>query len=381
MDTCIPSLLSRLKEREVKLDFIIEKEYNPMEIFYKKVSEKEVCHNAIIADLLNPKGKHQCDSAFLCNFMSFINCITYDEMEMNVITERSVERVKTSGEGKRRIDILLEWNEGANKNAIIIESKLNNANFQESQIEDYQAALKQEQYNIVSCVVLSDNILMNEQSDHQYLYCKDLVRWIDDTTKQLEYNKKNVIEKQLSNYLSILKQKTYKTDMRDTANKILKMPDEELIKIKHLVDSFNGYLIKARIDETKEKVGDILDGEIKLTYINPKGDYIQIWNEDAYKINKLWLEVWYYDKNQNDSDFEKNTEIWIVSDNLKDVNLQKVDTQYFSNFVQDSIDKRYYHSNGDNFTYNYLHKEDRERMYGEIIKALRLISKHKKPLM
>ncbi len=380
MDISISSLLARVKERDIKLDYKIEKEYNPMEIFYNKVSEKEVCHNAIIADLLNPKGKHQCDSAFLCNFMSFINCTTYDEREMKVITERSVERVKTSGEGKRRIDILLEWNEGTNKNAIIIESKLNNANFQESQIEDYQAALEQEQYNIVSCVVLSDNILKNEQSDYHYFYCKDLVRWIDDTTKQLEYNKKSVIEKQLNNYLSILKQKIYKTDMRETANKILKMPDEELIKIKHLVDSFNSYLIKARIDETKENIKEFLPRNPSYSFEEPDNGYcLQIKEEDPKEGNGLIVEVYYFDGNPESERYGKNTEIWIKNSNTSKYIVNFSNIEYLQDFIQDTKEKEYYYNkNEEAFVFNYLEKESRTKMYEEIIRLLGHLSSYKR---
>lgn len=380
MDTNIPSLLSRLDEREVKLDFIIEKEYNPMEIFYKKVSEKEVCHNAIIADLLNPKGKHQCNSAFLCNFMSFINCTTYDEKEMNVITERSVERVKTSGEGKRRIDILLEWNEGANKNAIIIESKLNNAIFQESQIEDYKAALEQEQYIIVSSVVLSDNILKNEQSDYHYLYCKDLVKWIEDTTKQLEYNKKSVIEKRLSNYLSILKQKTYKTDMRTTANNILKMTDEDLIKIKNLVDSFNDYLIKARIDETKENIKEFLQRNPDYCFEEPDNGYcLQIKEKKTKEKNGLIVEVYYFDGNPESERYEKNTEIWIKNSNTSKYFINFSNIEYLQDYIQHTKEKEYYYNkNEEAFVFNYLEKKSRTKMYEKITRLLGHISSYKR---
>ena len=34
-------------------------EYNPLEVFVNRTREKEICHTIIIADLLNPKGKHR----------------------------------------------------------------------------------------------------------------------------------------------------------------------------------------------------------------------------------------------------------------------------------------------------------------------------------
>ena len=46
--------------------------YNPMETFVEYVSQKEICHSSILADLLNPLGRHGLGRSFLGNYSAIV---------------------------------------------------------------------------------------------------------------------------------------------------------------------------------------------------------------------------------------------------------------------------------------------------------------------
>ena len=80
--------------------------YNPMETFVKYVSQKEICHSSIVADLLNPFGQHGLGRSFLDAFLKEIKCKETFE-DVTIRTEMPVLRILTDGSGTRRIDIVL----------------------------------------------------------------------------------------------------------------------------------------------------------------------------------------------------------------------------------------------------------------------------------
>ena len=53
--------------------------YNPMETFVEYVSQKEICHSSILADLLNPLGRHGLERSFLDVFLKEIGCVLKTE--------------------------------------------------------------------------------------------------------------------------------------------------------------------------------------------------------------------------------------------------------------------------------------------------------------
>ena len=265
---------------------------------------------------------------------------------------------------------MIEWVKNGRKKAIIIENKLNNATFQEQQVEDYKAALEAECYDVVKCVIISDNIESCEKSDYLYLYCKDIVCWIEKTLDKEGLACKNVKDKAgLYSYINILEQKAYKSDMKMDAKKLLELEDSKLNKIKNLVDCYRNSFISELISNTKDIIGNKIKDK-DLSYMTPKGNYLQIWNEDAYKRNKLWVEVWFYDKQIGDKTYEDNAEIWIVSDNINEID--KINP-CFKNYIQYPDDKRYYHCES-NYTFNYLKKISRNKMHEEIKRLLEIIT-------
>lgn len=376
----IHEIIKIINDKKLSLNYTEYNEYNPMRLFYERTSEKEICHSIIIADLLSPNGKHRTGDSFVKNFFDLLGINLPQEFDVAVTKERSVKRLLTQGVGERKVDIFIEWNDEDKKKGVIIENKLNNAIFQEMQVEDYRESLKREGYEIVKTVILSDNMELCQKEGCTYLYYKNIANWIESTLNDNLQNKERL--KTLFSYINILKQKAYKSDMAMDAEKLLGLENNELAKIKNLVDCYNNSFIGAVIKNAMEKIGSSVycnenSKECKLEYGAPKGNVLQIWNEEAYNINKLWVEIWFYNRQPEEELYDENAEIWIVSDNNKTIDLKKIDDVFFSNFKQDNDDNRYYRChNKDKFSYNYLVKESRENMYKEIRKTLELISSH-----
>ena len=79
--------------------------YNPMETFVECVSQKEICHSSILADLLNPLGRHGLGRSFLDVFLKEIGYESFKDVTIR--TEMPVLRILTAGSGPRRIDICI----------------------------------------------------------------------------------------------------------------------------------------------------------------------------------------------------------------------------------------------------------------------------------
>lgn len=124
--------------------------YNPLLEFIKEVSCKEKAHTSILADMLNPHGMHNTGCSFLKLFLSSlkISHIRPEDIDMDSVTitkERVInvgeERKKLDCAGRdfRRIDILIEGKlHNGETFAIVLENKLNGAQFQEYQLEAYR---------------------------------------------------------------------------------------------------------------------------------------------------------------------------------------------------------------------------------------------------
>lgn len=150
MDT---KLLIDLKTKGDECSFDFEPHlplYNPLMEFIKEVSCKEKAHTNILADLLNPHGMHNAGSSFLKLFLSSlkISHISPENIDMDSVTiakERVInvgekrEKLDRAGRSFRRIDILIEGKlHNGETFAIVIENKLNGAQFQEYQLETYR---------------------------------------------------------------------------------------------------------------------------------------------------------------------------------------------------------------------------------------------------
>lgn len=295
--------------------------YNPMETFVKYVSQKEICHSSILADLLNPFGQHGLGRSFLDAFLKEIGC-NETFKDVTIRTEMPVLRILTDGSGPRRIDICIINNH--NKDVVIIENKLNNAQEQQCQLADYKAGLKHNGFNVVKTVCLQGSTPNDIGADID-LSIMHLARLLENACG-------NSCE--LQSYITLLKNMGYKEKMNKDVEKLLSLDNETFDKVRDLSrlfynDEVSEYCFNEIVSELQEKSKDDLD----LSF-SKKRRYLQIWNDKGYKNGTnygYWIELWFHDYDR--------FEIWIRCDSENELKLK--------GYVQDETDRDYYkHRNG-----------------------------------
>lgn len=295
--------------------------YNPMETFVEYVSQKEICHSSILADLLNPLGRHGLGRSFLYAFLKEIECDETFE-DVTIRTEMPVLRILTDGSGPRRIDICIINNH--NKNVVIIENKLNNAQEQQCQLADYKAGLKHKGFNVVKTVCLQGSNF-NDIGADKNLSIMELANLLENACS-------NCFE--LKSYITLLKNMGHKEKRNEEVKKLLSLDNETLSKARDLSrlfydDEVSEYCFNEIVSELKEKSKD----DLELSF-SKKRRYLQIWNDEGYKNGTnygYWIELWFRDYDR--------FEIWIRCDSENELKLKC--------YVQDETDRDYYkHRNG-----------------------------------
>ena len=295
--------------------------YNPMETFVEYVLQKEICHSSILADLLNPLGRHGLERSFLDAFLKEIECDETFE-DVTIRTEMPVLRILTDGSGPRRIDICIINNH--NKNVVIIENKLNNAQEQQCQLADYKAGLKHKGFNVVKTVCL--------QGSNPNDIGADIDLSIMHLARLLENACGNSCE--LQSYITLLKNMGYKEKMNEKVGELLLLDKKTLSKVRDLSrlfydDEVSEYCFNEIVSELQEKSKD----DLELSF-SKKRRYLQIWNDKGYKNGTnygYWIELWFRDYDR--------FEIWIRCDSENELKLK--------GYVQDETDRDYYkHRNG-----------------------------------
>lgn len=150
-------------------------EFNPMEFFADKVSTKEVVHTKILGILLSPEKSnthHGMKHYFLKDFLLYsgLGNIKFNPDEVMVDTEYPVKiRIEDHSYKSGRIDILIRLidESSGSRVAIIVENKLNDAKYQDKQLERYRRALQDTKvYQFIHIICLHRS--MNKKS------CPDL---------------------------------------------------------------------------------------------------------------------------------------------------------------------------------------------------------------
>ena len=290
--------------------------YNPMETFVEYVSQKEICHSSILADLLNPLGRHGLGRSFLDAFLKEIECNETFE-DVTIQTEMPVQRILTDGSGHRRIDICIINNH--NNDVVIIENKLNNAQEQQCQLADYKAGLKHEGFNVVKTVCL-------QGSNHNDIGA-DIDLSIMHLASLLDKVCGNCFE--LKSYIALLKNMGRKERMKEEVEKLLSLDNEIFDKVRDLSrlfydDEVSEYCFNEIVSELKEKSKD----DLELSF-SKKRRYLQIWNDEGYKNGTnygYWIELWFRDYDR--------FEIWIRCDSENELKLKC--------YVQDETECDYY---------------------------------------
>lgn len=216
--------------------------YNPMETFVEYVSQKEICHSSILADLLNPLGRHGLGRSFLDVFLKEIECESFKDVTIR--TEMPVLRIFTDGYGPRRIDICII----NNNDVVIIENKLNNAQEQQCQLADYKAGLKHEGFNVVKTVCLQGSNLNDIGADID-LSIMHLASLLDKVCG-------NCFE--LKSYIALLKNMGRKERMKEEVEKLLSLDNEIFDKVRDLSrlfynDEVSEYCFDEIVSKMKEK--------------------------------------------------------------------------------------------------------------------------------
>lgn len=275
--------------------------YNPMETFVKYVSQKEICHSSILADLLNPFGQHGLGRSFLDAFLEKIECGSFKDITIR--TEMPVPRILTNGSGPRRIDICIINNR--NNDVVVIENKLNNAQKQQCQLADYTEGLKHKEFNVVKTVCLQGSNF-NDIGANIDLSIMDLAKLLDKVCG-------NSCE--LQSYITLLKNMGHKEKMKEEVKKLISLNNEIFNKARDLSrlfynDEVSEYCfneIRLSLENMNKDFLELIFSRIDNGYFNnERCTSLQIWNQNGYDKGSnsgYWIELWFCDYSR--------FEIWI----------------------------------------------------------------------
>lgn len=275
--------------------------YNPVETFVKYVSQKEICHSSILADLLNPFGQHGLGRSFLDAFLEKIECGSFKDITIR--TEMPVPRILTDGSGPRRIDICIINNR--NNDVVVIENKLNNAQEQQCQLADYREGLKHKGFNVVKTVCLQGSNF-NDIGANIDLSIMDLAKLLDKVCG-------NSCE--LQSYITLLKNMGHKEKMKEEVKKLISLNNEIFNKVRDLSrlfynDEVSEYCfneIRLSLENMNKDFLELIFSRIDNGYFNnERCTSLQIWNQYGYDKGSnsgYWIELWFCDYSR--------FEIWI----------------------------------------------------------------------
>ena len=254
-------------------------EYNPMETFVEYVSTKEIVHSRIIAELLNPNGSHHLGSRFLESFLAYFypKYEDFDMKNVQITTERYIPS------NRRKIDIFIEW--GNKSDAIIIENKLNEAQYQPNQLEDYYNSIKNEGYAQVYLICIHKNrkqTTSDIQPVDKILYPMDIDKCFENV---LDNSKASQC---IMSYLTLLKNIHKNNIIMENAKRLLELDRNTLMEVSQLAKAYNNIL-----RTKKEIIENILRDKYNNIKIELKTERsLQIWNEEDYQRNGCWVTVW-----------------------------------------------------------------------------------------
>lgn len=266
--------------------------YNLLSVLHDKLSAKEIFHSEIIADMLNPIGKHGLRDLLLYEFMKLI------EARFNTEEVAGIEVIPERGINGRSIDILITWNTKEQKNAIIIENKLNNSVDQLNQLNDYYDGIVNERYNVEKIVYMpldinkkavNTDINKTVLSKTKDIYPKDLIKWLNNCINKVSDNEAihNLIM-----YRDLLKHMNFKYQTQMKAKEIQKELNNEdllkLIKIAAIVNSDDWHNAKYEIIIQKLD-RKLFDKNLEVVK-KGKGKFAEFF----FKPYKYWIELWAY---------------------------------------------------------------------------------------
>lgn len=221
-------------------------------------------------------------------FLKEIGCESFKDVTIR--TEMPVLRILTAGSGPRRIDICIMNNH--NKNVVIIENKLNNAQEQQCQLADYKAGLKHNGFNVVKTVCLQGSNLNDIGADID-LSIMHLASLLDKVCG-------NCFE--LKSYIALLKNMGRKERMKEEVEKLLSLnndtKDNPFAKVRDISrlfynDEVSEYCfneIRSSLENmNKDFLELIFKEKIPDTLIMKDAHFCRYGTNMAIKRSKFWL--------------------------------------------------------------------------------------------
>lgn len=345
--------------------------FNPMSEFVPYVKTKEIVHSMIISELLNPKGNHGKGYKYLKAFFQHIlPAQEFDDFTNFYVTrERKVSRVLTLG-GVRSIDIFIEYlDKNGNEHAIIIENKLNHAEYQYLQIEDYVQSVKQEGFNIDAIVTLHDRsqpvtansiFSMDAKIPGITLYPKQLSEWI----KEVDNTDHGIGA--YADYLMLLHNQNIPYE---NSNKMINLEFEEIKDLYNLKESF---------DNLKYAKNDYIVREVRKAFPIVKSQYskldegcklLQLWNSEDYIRNHFWIGVYSSEYPVNSKGEEPSTDVYIYTKDDKPYDSSIVEKLGYT--IQGGNEGyAYFKAPGNASSFYFFNKDSRRNMIDEILRLL-----------
>lgn len=291
-----------------------QKIYNPIEFFLDRVTQKEYAHSLFIAHLFDPKGQHNANTAFLDSFIQALernlqpvtlksfNQIDWEKTQ--VFTEYYIKTnlTNTKEPVTGRIDILIKCcdKNGIWKNSIIIENKLNGADYGDNQLEKYRKAIQGEIGSgeiVVVCFQTDDRV--TDGADI-ILTPIDISGFIEATDTFKDGNTADIIKC----YTTYLKNISKNSMAENNANKLLPfLTGDDITKMK-LIKEMYEHLPMTYASEFKNKITKKIE-TYRHTTSHPlprieKDDYypgyVDIWQPQPYANPDLsiWLSIGFY---------------------------------------------------------------------------------------
>ncbi|MBD5187371.1 MAG: PD-(D/E)XK nuclease family protein [Bacteroidales bacterium] len=294
-------------------DFQIQSpSFNPLEEFVSRVREKENTHSKILADLLNPKGAHNQGSLFFEEFLSSI-LRSQDEVGVDISQlkldesfyikrEFCIKEYSPNKSDLGRIDIYIEIKDSDNNViGIIVENKINDAQFQPDQLPRYTNAIRNKLKNngsIIS-VCIPRNCTTKPEEPCVVMTPDMLAEILESATKRCSDNH---VSTMMASYITCLRNINKINASMNNAEKLLevlranhknKTLPYRVSDIKAIIDGYN-MLPTVYLNKIKEAIEKILTDDpdarnnIKCKIGETSSGYIDVWDERIYRGRQTW---------------------------------------------------------------------------------------------
>jgi hypothetical protein len=331
---------------------------------YDQTYSKEILHSKIISDFLNPLSNHNCGNFFILSFLEQIG------VQKNIIEPNFTYEVFTEYqiENRRKIDILIVWNE----NAVIIENKLHNAKDQANQLNDYfsihrkdEVTEKTNSYYVQKVVYVPGSKIKKApiselESELEkklvHFYPSNIISWLSKTPENHEVKEACKQYISLLNYINI--SNTNIMNAENILNSLCDSDLSELISVSKIINSpiWNTAVLNKLKDAVLNKLKDELhciDRNVQFNIIQNR--YAEIF----YKNWIFWIEVYFYSDHFG---------LWIA-DKTDSTTINPKITDL--GFVHDVNESHHYFKNPDMHNYKFPNNDDFSKLVEHIMILLK----------